>query len=349
MPPKGPSKKTEQKAKAKIIEDKTFGLKNKNKSSKVSKFIAQVEANVKQSGSGVDRRAKMREEQMKKEKEAEKKRQEELAKLVTPVVQVQKVPFGVDPKTVLCQYFKAGACSKGEKCKFSHDPLVERKATKINLYEDARDKTGGDDSGPAILTQDTMADWDQQKLEQVVQRKDKSNRTTTEIVCKHFLEAIEQKKYGWFWECPNGGDSCKYRHALPPGFVLKSAENPKSNKEQSELTLEEFLEVERYRIRKETPVTAESFARWKQDRKRRAEEEERQRQRECEQQVKAGRLGNISGRDLFVYQPDLFGDDEEAADNVDYTTRVEDADVFLAENLDELELSSSSDQEENDQ
>jgi hypothetical protein len=29
---KGPSKKTEQKQKAKIVEDKTFGLKNKNKS-----------------------------------------------------------------------------------------------------------------------------------------------------------------------------------------------------------------------------------------------------------------------------------------------------------------------------
>ena len=38
MPPKtkdGPSKKTEQKQKAKVVEDLTFGLKNKNKSAKV--------------------------------------------------------------------------------------------------------------------------------------------------------------------------------------------------------------------------------------------------------------------------------------------------------------------------
>lgn len=34
---KGPSKKTEQKKKEKIVEDKTFGLKNKNKSAKVQK------------------------------------------------------------------------------------------------------------------------------------------------------------------------------------------------------------------------------------------------------------------------------------------------------------------------
>ena len=33
----GPSKKTEQKQKEKIVEDKTFGLKNKNKSAKVQK------------------------------------------------------------------------------------------------------------------------------------------------------------------------------------------------------------------------------------------------------------------------------------------------------------------------
>ena len=23
-------------------------------------------------------------------------------------------------------------------------------------------------------------------------------------MCKYFVEAIENAKYGWFWECPNG-------------------------------------------------------------------------------------------------------------------------------------------------
>lgn len=49
MPPKkapaAASKKTEQKKKEKIIEDKTFGLKNK-KGAKTQKFIAQVEKQV---------------------------------------------------------------------------------------------------------------------------------------------------------------------------------------------------------------------------------------------------------------------------------------------------------------
>ena len=41
-----PSKKTEQKQKAKVIEDKTFGLKNKNKSQKVQNYVKGVTVQV---------------------------------------------------------------------------------------------------------------------------------------------------------------------------------------------------------------------------------------------------------------------------------------------------------------
>ena len=55
-------------------------------------------------------------------------------------VQTQKVPFGVDPKTVLCAFYKAGTCTKGAKCKFSHDMDVGRKVEKKNLYSDSREE-----------------------------------------------------------------------------------------------------------------------------------------------------------------------------------------------------------------
>lgn len=55
-----------------------------------------------------------------------------------------------------------------------------------------------------------MENWDQEKLEMVVKKKFEGG-TQTEIVCKFFLEAVEGKKYGWFWECPNGS-SCMYRY-----------------------------------------------------------------------------------------------------------------------------------------
>ena len=78
-----------------------------------------------------------------KEKAAAEQAKREAAELFKPV-QVQKVPFGVDPKTILCAFFKAGTCEKGNKCKFSHDLNVGRKVEKKNLYEDSReDKMSG--------------------------------------------------------------------------------------------------------------------------------------------------------------------------------------------------------------
>ena len=50
---------------------------------------------------------------------------------------------GVDPKTILCSFFKVGQCQKGAKCKFSHDVNVERKAAKVDLYTDKRDTKDG--------------------------------------------------------------------------------------------------------------------------------------------------------------------------------------------------------------
>ena len=58
------------------------------------------------------------------------------------------------------------------------------------------------------------------------------------------LKAHLERRYGWFWECPNG-ESCHYRHALPPGFVLKSQKKALEDAEKANaISLEEFLEVE---------------------------------------------------------------------------------------------------------
>jgi hypothetical protein len=51
-------------------------------------------------------------------------------------------------------------------------------------------------------------------------------------------------RFGWFWECPNG-EKCQYRHALPPGFMLKSQRKAAEDAEKANvISLEEFLEVE---------------------------------------------------------------------------------------------------------
>jgi len=189
------------------------------------------------------------------------------------------VPFGTDPKTVLCQFFKKGNCEKGKKCKFSHDLAIERKTEKRSLYTDSRDKEKEEEE--ERRKKDNMDNWDEDKLRQVVLSKHGNPKTTTDKVCKYFIAAIEDQKYGWFWICPNG-DKCMYKHSLPPGFVIKTKEQRAAekalmaNSPLNTLTLEDFLESERHKLTgKLTPVTPETFAKWKKERvdKKQAEEE----------------------------------------------------------------------------
>lgn len=59
------------------------------------------------------------------------------------------------------------------------------------------------------------------------------------------MDAIEKGLYGWFWECPSGGEKCKYRHALPPGFVfvpLSQRQDADEAENDQEKTFEELIE-----------------------------------------------------------------------------------------------------------
>jgi Zinc finger C-x8-C-x5-C-x3-H type (and similar) len=137
--------------------------------------------------------------------------------------------FPSDPKTVLCVYFKAGHCDKGNKCKFSHDMNIGRKVEKKDLYSDTREeKENGKDYSFLFLAKslashlthcinavDTMDKWDEEKLRSVVTSKAGNPRTTTDIVCKYFIEAIETERFGWFWECPNGASPSQSAQAHP--------------------------------------------------------------------------------------------------------------------------------------
>jgi hypothetical protein len=67
------SKKTIQKQKQKVVEDKTFGLKNKNKSKKVQQFVQSVEKNVMNSGDPKLRKLEEQRKQAKAEMKIRKK------------------------------------------------------------------------------------------------------------------------------------------------------------------------------------------------------------------------------------------------------------------------------------
>jgi len=221
MPPKKADKAAGSKAKpsaTKIVEDKTFGMKNK-KGGAAQKQIAQLTSQMKAGGNAEQKRKEAEKAAREREKKAAEDAKREADLLLNKPAQIQKVPFGVDPKTVVCIFYKKGNCEKGKKCKFSHDLDMERKTEKRSLYTDTRAEE------EEKKKTETSADWDEEKLKSVVMSKKGNQVTTTDKVCKYFIEAIEDGKYGWFWVCPNGGDKCKYKHALPPGYVILLSES----------------------------------------------------------------------------------------------------------------------------
>ncbi|XP_049591133.1 zinc finger CCCH domain-containing protein 15 isoform X1 [Syngnathus scovelli] len=322
MPPKKPApvagnKKTQEKKKEKIIEDKTFGLKNK-KGAKQQKFIKNVTQQVKY-GQQNARQVAQAEAEKANKKTDKKKELDELNELFKPVVAAQKVNKGVDPKSVLCAFYKQGQCTKGDKCKFSHDLSMERKCEKRSVYVDERDEE---------LEKDTMDNWDEKKLEEVVNKKHgeaEKKKSKTQIVCKFFLDAIENNKYGWFWVCPAGGGDCMYRHALPPGFVLKK--DKKKEEKDQEISMEELIESERAALGASvTRITLETFLAWK---KRKRQEKVAKAQEEMEKKkadFKAGKSLVVSGREVFEFRPELVDDDDAEADETRYSNRGDDDD-----------------------
>jgi len=354
MPPKpAASKKTVEKDKKKKIEDKTFGLKNKNKSKKVANFVKTVEQQV--ANSAMQNKNNAKAAQAKKEKEAAEAAKKELeAALGKQTIVQPKLALGVDPKSVVCEFFRHNQCQKGNRCKFAHDLGVERKGVKIDIYTDRR--KGGEEE----KKNDNMEDWDDEKLKTVVENKRSAanKKNQTDIICKYFLDAIESKKYGWFWECPNGGEKCAYKHCLPEGYQLKKKKN-KGDEEEEEIPIEELIEEERAKLTKHTPVTLETFKKWKEEKKLAKEKAEKEADAKRQADIKSGKT-SMSGREMFVYNPDLFIDDDSAIDvkskEYERTEEEKEADFALANNInqslfiaDEDDIPDMSDEDEDDE
>lgn len=198
------------------------------------------------------------------------------------------------------QVFRAGLCAKGKKCKFSHD-LGNDKNQYIDLYTDQREANA---NAPDSKENDTMENWDQEKLEKVVNQNQGRYKNQTEIVCKFFLDAVEKKTYGWFWKCPNGVD-CIYRHCLPPGFVMQRDNKKKREDDEDREKVEDEIDRMREALvgKTLTPLTQQSFMKWKEDKRARKEREiEESRKKEEKKHGNKG-MNVLSGRALFKFDP----------------------------------------------
>ncbi|GAB69265.1 hypothetical protein PCYB_146930 [Plasmodium cynomolgi strain B] len=257
MPPKKENTKKLEKEKQKIVEDKTFGLKNKNKSKSVQRYIKGVQQQVFQTKKKPD-------EKKKEEKEKEKLNQQKL--LLNSI------------------YQKTEKVKKINETSSTYDPKKSKESQKIDIYTDVRDNKNDKEN-------DTIDQWDINKLNEVINIRHK-NINKTDIICKYFLSAVENKVR----------------------YVLKKPE-PTEN-EKDEIPLEDIIEEERTQfINNGTAVTLEIFKKWL------AEREEKNKLKKEEQKDKTekkGRTNMLSGKELFTYDPTLFVDDDNAANTNEY-------------------------------
>ena len=108
------------------------------------------------------------------------------------------------------------------------------------------------------------------------------------------------------------GDKCIYKHALPPGYVLKSQKNEQDDEEK--ITLEQYLETARHQLPPSSelkPVTAESFAEWHKA-KQKAETEAGIKKKELAKEKGTG----ITGREFF--QSGEYREEAEEEDGEDW-------------------------------
>lgn len=160
-----------------------------------------------------------------------------------------------------------------------------------------------------------LLDWDEKKLASVVQEKHAGQKCQSTIICKFFLEAVRERKYGWFWECPNG-ETCHYRHALPPGFVLEPKKKIAADEdEEEEVPLEDILDAERAKLQGQgTPITLERLQEWKAARSKKLAESDAAQAALRERDIAAGKAVNLTGRELLQYRPELFNQEEDPAE-----------------------------------
>lgn len=293
----------EKKAKdvQKVVEDKMFGMKNKNKSKVINKMVKQVAG---QEKGGFDKL----QADIYKEK-ALKKKQEEEKKLMVDVF-AKTVPKNNEEG--ICAFFKAGMCKKGKNCKFSHSVNEDTtRSNKIDIYTDQRVSMFGNSNA------DTIENWNQEKLSEVVDYNSSKYNTTniTEKVCKFFLEAVEKSKYGWFWVCPNGYN-CIYRHCLPPDYVFKNKKKVIEQPVEDEESIVDKIDNARDKLdgKKLTPVTKERFDEWLKVRRERLEKERKGRIQEELKNMGVKAKKGLTGKELFDKDQGIFADAEDAVD-----------------------------------
>lgn len=288
MPPKGVDK-AKQKEKEKIAIDKTFGMKNKNKSKVVQKYIKSITNNA----CGAPKGGK--EEQQRQEKDAKQK-------------DLQKA-------ALMNSLFNMSTDKKGR----AFDAAAKKKAKQQEEEALAAGKKLNDELRKAIIEgiANTIRLTNPKGIRMselgghaiITALKDKHADTFKNLSLLLFIKANEKV----FW----------VDDAESSNPMLRCQEDVDAEIAPDERPIEEIIEERRAALPPGgTPVTLETFKAWKE-----RKEAERLAQAEAETkelQKKGGHKGaGLSGRDLFTFDASLFVDDQEAAAADEYDDRSE--------------------------
>jgi len=292
MAPKA-NDKARKEAKEKIAVDKTFGMKNKNKSKQVQKYIKQITSNL----TGQSNKAEQDARREKDAKEAEMKKKALMASLFNQ--QTDKKGRAFDPLAKkAAKKAEEDAIAAGKKMKEEDKKkIIEGVANSIRLTDPKGVRMSELGGHPIIQAlKDKMADvW----------------RTLSLLL---FIKANDAV----FWVSDEEDNNP----------IIRCKEDVDAEVAPDERPIEEILEERRAALPPGgTPVTASSFQAWKEKKEaeRLAVVEEQRKERQTKKGGGQGLVG-MSGKDLFTYDATLFVDaDDEGAVDADAYERDEDA------------------------
>ncbi|CAE7250187.1 unnamed protein product [Symbiodinium sp. CCMP2456] len=290
MPPKAVDK-AKQKEREKIAVDKTFGLKNKNKSKVVQKYIKSIANNA----SGAPKGGK---EQADRDAKDAKQKEIQKAALMNSLFNMSTDKKGRAFDPVAKKKAKAAeeeAIAAGRKLQEElKKEIIEGVANTIRL---TNPKTGI-----------RMSEMGGHPIIQALKNKHQETFKTIQLLL--FIKAHDKV----FWV-----DDAESSNPL-----VRCLEDVEAEVAPDERPLEEIIEERRAALPPGgTPVTPETFKAWKEKR-----EAERLAQVEADRQENAKKgtkgLVGMSGRDLFTYDASLFKDEEGAVSADEYDEREED-------------------------
>lgn len=289
MAPKAVDKKKQQE-REKIAVDKTFGMKNKNKSKVVQKYIKSIQQNAAGAPKGGQEQAK-REEKEKKQADVQQKA------LMNSLFNMQTDKKGRAYDAQAKKKAKEAeeeAIAAGKKLKDEiRKEIIEGIANTIRLTNPKQGIRMSELGGHQII----------------LALKDKHADTFKTISLLLFIKA--QDKVFWVDD----------RESSNP--TLRCQEDVDAEVAPDERPIEEIIEERRRALPPGgTPVNPETFKAWKE--KKEAERLEKvEAGRKADPKSGAKGLVGLSGRDLFTYDASLFVDDDDAVSAEEYEEREE--------------------------